>query len=375
MTTILLKTNNLQKREEGLETLRGIDLALMHGEFLALLAMQDAKAKTALVRVLSGLDRPDFGRVLLGGRDITDVPPQRREVNAVFATTPLFPHRSIYQNVAYGLSRHQVSRKERRERVKAILEDMGLSGLEDKKPLQITPLQQRLAVLCRALALRPQVLLLDDPFSGLDDFDRKEALSSLKSIQKLWHLPMLYVTSDREEAMASTGRVALMVDGRIEQVGTPRELYARPVSVCAARMTGTINLLPCVVAARRPGGLVALDMEGLTLSARVFGPPPNMGEEVFVCLRPEMVRLSPDPGQGSLMSGVFTGLREKDSKKWASVTLPTGLDLLCAAPEEELSPGSRVFLWWDESQAPLVSGEEESLTPAAFPAPGKEASL
>jgi spermidine/putrescine transport system ATP-binding protein len=266
MTTILLKTNNLQKRGEGRETLRGIDLALLPGEFLTLLAKKDDAAKTALVRILSGLDRPDFCRVLLGGRDITDVPPQRREMNAVFAATPLFPHRNIYQNVAYGLSRHQISRKERRERVKAILEEMGLSGLEDKKPHQLTPIKQRLAVLCRALALRPQVLLLDDPFSGLDDFDRREALSSLKSIQKLWHLPMLYITSDREEAMASSGRAALMVDGRIEQLGTPGELYARPVSVCAARMTGATNLLPCVVAARRPGGLVALDMEGLTLS-------------------------------------------------------------------------------------------------------------
>lgn len=361
MTPVPLKLNNLQKQFGQAQVLRGVDLTLLSGEFLSLVGPSGC-GKTTLARILAGYMKPSFGRVLYIGRDITDRSPGKRELRAVFCDTPLFPHRSVLGNVTYGLKLQGVGRKERRRQALHMLALAGLEGEAGKRPRTLSPYQYKMAVLARALVLTPQVLVLDDPFVSLEESERRNILAFLKALQQQRHFSVLYLTRDREEAMAVSHRMALMLSGRVEQAGTPEEIYHRPESVAAARLMGPVNLLPCVVAARRPGGMVALDMDGLTLPAQAYGPPPAIGEDVLLCLRPELLRLYDAPRPDSLVSGLFKGLRKESGRSFGIVSLPTGQEILCDDPESKrFTPGSRVFLCWDTAKAALLPGEEEPL--------------
>ncbi len=375
MTPVPLKLNNIQKQFGQAHVLRGVDFSLLSGEFLSLVGPSGC-GKTTLSQVVAGFCRPSFGRVLLDGRDVTDLTPSRRGLRAIFSDTPLFPHRTVLLNVAYGLKLQGLKRRERRGRAMHML---ALANMEDAvgmQPRHLSPYQYKMAVLARALILRPQVLLLDDPFTGLTEGERRRVLAFLKALQQQWRFSVLYLTSDREEAMAVSHRMALMLSGRIEQLGTPEDIYHHPESVAAARLMGPTNLLPGVVAARRPGGLVAIDTDGLTLPAQALGPPPAIGEDILLCLRPEHVRLFDTPRPDSLLSGLFTGIRKESGQRLMVVALPTGQEILCDDPQaEHFSPGTRVFVWWDTAKAALLSGEESLPAPGPFLSSGKEVPL
>ncbi len=359
MTPVPLKLNNIQKQFGRAAMLRGVDFSLLSGEFLSLIGPSGC-GKTVLSKIIAGLSRPSFGRILLDGVDVTDLRPFKRNIRAIFGDTPLFPHRSVLANVAYGLKLQGLSRKERQGRAMHMLALADIEDAAGKRPRQLTNYQYKMAVLACTLVLRPQILLLDDPFCGLAEGDRRRILAFLKALQQQWHFSILYLTRDREEAMAVSHRMALMLSGRIEQAGTPEEIYHHPESVEAAQVMGLTNLLPGVVAARRPGGMIAIDMDGLTLHAQSLGPPPAMGEDILLCLRPEQVRLYDTPRPDSLLSGLFTEFRQETGRRLMAVSLPTGREILCDDPQaEHFSPGIRVFLWWDTAKAALLSGEEQ----------------
>jgi ABC-type Fe3+/spermidine/putrescine transport system ATPase subunit len=375
MTPVPLKLNNIQKQFGRAAMLRGMDFSLLSGEFLSLVGPSGC-GKTVLARIIAGLSMPTFGRILLDGVDVTDMTPFKREIRAVFGDTPLFPHLSVLANVAYGLKLQGLRRKERRGRAMHMLALADLEDAANKKPRQLANYQYKMAVLVRALALRPRVLVLDDPFSGLMEGDRRRILAFLKALQQQWHFSVLYLTRDREEAMAVSHRMALMLSGRIEQAGTPEEIYHHPESVDAAQVMGLTNLLPGVVAARRPGGMIAFDMDGLTLPAQAVGPPPSIGEDILLCLRPEQVRLFDTPRPDSLLSGLFTEFRQESGRRLMVVSLPTGREVLCDDPQaEHFSPGTRVFLWWDTAKAALLSEEEQLPAPDEAVKAGKEMPL
>jgi len=189
--------------------LRGVDLSLLHGEFLSLVGPSGC-GKTTLLHILMGFSRPSFGRVLQNGQDITDMPPARRDLRALFQDTPLFPYHTVLLNVAYGLKLQGLHRKERFSQAKHMLALADLEDTAEKLPRQLSNYQYKLAVLTRALVLRPQVLLLDDPFSRLEEGERRRVLAFLKALQQQWHFSILYFTRDREEAMAVSHRMALM---------------------------------------------------------------------------------------------------------------------------------------------------------------------
>ncbi|WP_239451819.1 ABC transporter ATP-binding protein [Frondihabitans sp. PAMC 28766] len=231
-----------------------IDLALAQGEFFALLGPSGC-GKTTTLRMVGGFEAPSQGRIELGGRDVTGLPPYRREVNTVFQSYALFPHMSVFDNVSYGLRRQKLDRAAAKTRVGQYLEMVGLHGFDKRTPAQLSGGQQQRVALARALVNEPKVLLLDEPMGALDARIRKTMQAELKRIQREVGITFLYVTHDQSEAMAMADRLAVMRAGRCEDVGEPDRVYDRPATQFVADFLGTCNLLPKASGGSAPGRL------------------------------------------------------------------------------------------------------------------------
>ena len=220
----------------------GVDLDIAEGEFFTMLG-PSGSGKTTLLRAIAGFERPDSGVVELGGTDVTRRPPYARDVNTVFQDYALFPHMNVVQNVEYGLKIRKVPRPERRRRAEHMLDLVRLSGLGERKPLQLSGGQRQRVALARAIVNEPEVLLLDEPLGALDLKLRQEMQTELKRIQREVGITFIYVTHDQEEALTMSDRLAVMNGGRIEQVGTPIDVYERPATEFVAGFIGVSNLI------------------------------------------------------------------------------------------------------------------------------------
>ncbi len=331
-----------------------VTLTVEAGQFFSLLGPSGC-GKTTTLRMIGGFEEPTSGRIFLGGRDVSDLPAYRRDVNTVFQSYALFPHLNVLENVAYGLKRRQVSKDEIAPRVADILELVDLPGFETRRPAQLSGGQQQRVALARALVNRPQVLLLDEPLGALDLKLRKQMQLELKRIQAEVGITFIYVTHDQEEAMTMSDRIAVMNAGRLEQVGAPQTVYELPSTPFVASFLGASNLLDGEVegtdgsVARvrlRAGGTVSLPADRL---ATATGP-------VRIGVRPEKlhIRSSTDgPGAGrnavdatveiATYTGVSTayGCRTNDG---TSVTVYVQ-NLGTASPQ--VAKGAKVRLSWD----------------------------
>ncbi|HEX2434652.1 MAG TPA: ABC transporter ATP-binding protein, partial [Gaiellaceae bacterium] len=220
----------------------GVDLAVAPGEFFTLLG-PSGSGKTTTLRLIAGFERPDSGRILLSGRDVSGRPPYDRDVNTVFQDYALFPHMTVEQNVGYGLMVKSVRKAERAQRVGEALEMVRLAGLGSRRPAQLSGGQRQRVALARAIVNRPRVLLLDEPLGALDLKLRQEMQLELKRIQQEVGITFIYVTHDQEEALTMSDRLAVFRDGRIEQVGTPAGVYEHPESEFVAGFVGVSNVL------------------------------------------------------------------------------------------------------------------------------------
>jgi ABC-type Fe3+/spermidine/putrescine transport system ATPase subunit len=261
----------------GVVAVDGIHLEVHPGEFLSLLGPSGC-GKTTTLRLIAGFERPDEGAVWIGGRDVSRVPPYKRDVNTVFQSYALFPHLNVLDNVSYGLKQRGLPRKERRSRAVEMLELVRLAGFEERKPRQLSGGQQQRVALARALIMHPRVLLLDEPLGALDLKVRKQLQIELKRIQESIGITFVYVTHDQEEALAMSDRVAVMNHGRIEQLGPPREIYDRPATEWVAGFIGDTNFVRVDdrdVAVRPERVRVTRDGEGLVgdvVATMIVGP-------------------------------------------------------------------------------------------------------
>jgi spermidine/putrescine transport system ATP-binding protein len=264
-----------------------IDADINAGEFFSLLGPSGC-GKTTTLRMVAGFERPTSGEILLDGLDVAQTPPHKRNVHTVFQSYALFPHLDVSSNVAFGLKRHKVPKDEIRTRVAEAIRLVELSGYENRRPQQLSGGQQQRVALARALVLRPAVLLLDEPLGALDAKIRKQLRIELKALQEEVGITFVFVTHDQEEALSMSDRVAVMSNGRIEQIGTPAEVYESPATVFVADFLGVSNLMTAT--AKGPAGRAcAVSIGDYTLTAGC-GDVSARGE-VKVIARPERIEL------------------------------------------------------------------------------------
>jgi putative spermidine/putrescine transport system ATP-binding protein len=243
MTSAAIKLQHVTKTFDGkVVAVDGVTLDIRAGEFFSLLGPSGC-GKTTSLRMIAGFEMPDTGRVHVGGQDITDVPVHRRDMGMVFQSYALFPHRTVAENVAFGLRMRDVPRPEIAKRVAAARVQVALTGLEDRRPGQLSGGQQQRVALARALVIEPRVLLCDEPLGALDRKLRQQMQFELKELQRRLGVTLVFVTHDQEEALAMSDRIAVMNKGRVEQVGAPTEIYERPRTRFVADFIGEINLL------------------------------------------------------------------------------------------------------------------------------------
>ena len=242
MNNTLIKLRSIQKSFDGEQVLCGIDLDIHDKEFVTLLGPSGC-GKTTTLRIIGGFETPDTGDVFFDGERINDLPAHKRHVNTVFQKYALFPHLNVYDNVAFGLRVQKVKEEEIRERVREMLLMTGLKGFENRKPSTLSGGQQQRVAIARALINRPRVLLLDEPLGALDLKLRKDMQNELKRIQHATGITFIYVTHDQEEALSMSDTVVVMADGKIQQIGTPTDIYNEPINAFVADFIGESNIL------------------------------------------------------------------------------------------------------------------------------------
>jgi len=294
-----IELRNLVCRYGATEVVHGLELAIKSGEFFTLLGPSGCGKSTTLAAI-AGFVSPFSGQILLGGHDITHLPPAQRPTNCVFQNYALFPHMTVAQNVEYGLKRRNVARAERKARVLAELERVGLEGFAKRRPAQLSGGQQQRVALARALVNRPSVLLLDEPLSALDLLMRKQLREALKRLQREVGCTFIFVTHDQSEALSLSDRIAVMNAGKIEQIGSPEDIYQRPQSRFVAEFIGTANLLPCQVSRNSTGFTVSLQA-GMTvqLAHQQGWSLRSLQADGLLLLRPEHLHFcAPDSTRG-----------------------------------------------------------------------------
>ena len=287
------------------EALKSIDLEIVDGEFLTILGPSGC-GKTTLLRILAGFEKPTRGNVLLDDKVLTNVPPNNRPMAMVFQSYALFPHLTVYDNIAYGLKIAKVGKEEITERVEVVLSIMDLVGLGDRLPTQLSGGQQQRVALARSVVVRPRVLLFDEPLSNLDARLRDQMRSELRRIQRQLGVTSVYVTHDQTEAMAMSDRIVVMSEGHIEQVGSPEDIYRRPESLFVADFIGKANVLPAVVAERQ-GSEAILGLLDVSIAVEVQA---DIGETVTLVVRPEDVQVSPHASPNDHTAATKDGVLE-----------------------------------------------------------------
>ena len=360
-----LELQNLQRNFGPVKALDGIEIELGEGEFLSLLGPSGC-GKTTALRLVAGFDRPDGGPIVVDGKDITNVSPSKRDMGMVFQAYSLFPNMTARQNVEYGLKIRGKEKTLRRRRVQELLELVGLGHAADRYPHQLSGGMQQRVALARALAIEPRVLLLDEPLSALDAKVRVQLREEIRRIQLELGITTLYVTHDQEEALSVSDHVAVMYGGRIEQMGSPAEMYSAPATPFVAEFIGTMNRLEGTVV---DGGV---EHGGTTLRIEEAQNRPR-GERVLVLVRPETVEVDRANGSG----GVNTLVGDVVTQTFLGpVTrlkiLGDGVDVIADVPTQKalsLPVGTRVAAVLPAEGARLLTLKEDVPEIAEEPAP------
>jgi spermidine/putrescine ABC transporter ATP-binding subunit len=339
----------LEKRYGSTRALDGVSLAVAPGEFFTLLGPSGC-GKTTTLRSVAGFVTPDAGEVAIDGRIVTRVPPHLRRVGMVFQHYALFPHRTVAQNVGFGLRMQRMEKSEIARRVVEALALVQLPGHGDRYPAQLSGGEQQRVALARALVTRPAVLLLDEPLGALDKKLRDHMKIELKRLQREVGITTIYVTHDQEEALTMSDRIAVMHRGRVEQIASPRALYEAPATAFVAGFIGNINLL-----SGRAAGANVVDCGGAKLAATGEAPA---GAAVALALRPERIRLEPTGALDTVMPMTIAHVVYQGETVRYVLKSDAGFELQALElGEVRFSAGARVRAGWAAADARLIQEE------------------
>ena len=353
----VLELRGVRKSYAGQEAVAGVDLRLRRHEFLTFLG-PSGSGKTTTLMLVAGLQRPDAGSILLDGASVDRLPPHRRDIGMVFQHYALFPHMTVRRNIAFPLEMRRVDRAEAERRVQEALGLVGLAGLGDRLPRQLSGGQQQRVALARAVVYRPALLLMDEPLGALDKQLRGQLQLEIKRMHRELRMSVLYVTHDQDEALTMSDRIAVFNAGRVEQAGTPLDLYERPATRFVAGFIGETNFFPGMVAGADAGGRACrVDVSGALLGATL--PEAAVpGAAVAVAVRPERIRLHAESDgvaglPGTVLDSIYLG------HAWRFVVgLADGRDCQVLRPADAapMAPGQPVTLSWDAAHATAFPG-------------------
>nr|WP_302600153.1 ABC transporter ATP-binding protein [uncultured Cellulosilyticum sp.] len=359
MGETIVKIENVNKTYGDNEVVKCLNLDIQKGEFLTLLGPSGC-GKTTTLRMIAGFEIPTSGNIFVEGVEVQNAEPYDREVNTVFQSYALFPHMTIFENIAYGLKIKKVPKAEIKERVLHMLDLVQLTGYENRKPDQLSGGQKQRVAIARALINRPKVLLLDEPLGALDLKLRKQMQFELKRLQKKLGITFVYVTHDQEEALTMSDRIAIMSKGDLEQIGTPKEIYEQPASKFVADFIGESNIFYGMIGSSKPEVATVVLENG---NAIVSGGDFKKDEIIFVSVRPENLKISRTPVDGFTLVGevkehIYIGNVNK-----TIITLQEGFELKMNTRPKEFVPevGSQVFLYWDLEDAVVIKSKSQTI--------------
>ena len=342
----MVELRNVTKRFGAYEALKDASFDIRAGEFMTFLGPSGC-GKTTCLRLISGFDTPTSGQIFLDGKDLTFEPPYRRDVNQVFQNYALFPHLTIYENIAFGLRMKKIPPTQIRERVDRVVKMTSLEDFTTRKPAQLSGGQRQRVALARAIVCEPKVLLLDEPLSALDAKLRTQMRVELKQLQKKLGITFIFVTHDQEEALTMSDRVAVLNAGRVEQIGTVNEIYYKPATRFVASFFGESNIVEAEIL-RSEGEFLHCRLEGgLELDVRTPNPPAH--SQILLSLRPEKIRLTREnPGGRNSFPGTIEMEIFKGAVDDLTISVQGGLQLGAVLTndgqaESDLHEGERVF--------------------------------
>ncbi|MEN9470280.1 MAG: hypothetical protein RL630_2013 [Verrucomicrobiota bacterium] len=342
----MVELRNVTKRFGAYEALKEASFEIRAGEFMTFLGPSGC-GKTTCLRLISGFDTPTSGQILLDGKDVTFEPPYRRDVNQVFQNYALFPHLTIYENIAFGLRMKKIPATQIHERVDRVVNMTSLEEFTARKPAQLSGGQRQRVALARAIICEPKVLLLDEPLSALDAKLRTQMRVELKQLQKKLGITFIFVTHDQEEALTMSDRVAVINAGRVEQIGTVNEIYYKPATRFVASFIGESNIVEAEIL-RAEGEFLHCRLEGgLELAVRSAQPPAL--SQILLSLRPEKIRLTREnPGNRNSFPGTIEMEIFKGAVDELTISVQGGLQLGAVLAndgqaESDFHEGERIF--------------------------------
>ncbi len=302
----ILEVRGISKSFGNEKVIDNLSFEVARGEFLTVLGSSGC-GKTTLLRIICGLEEADSGSVFIGGKDNTSLEPNKRNVNTVFQNYALFPHMTVFDNIAYPLRMKKTPREEIKRRVQSALELVRMSGFERRYPASLSGGQKQRIAIARAIIGEPDILLLDEPLGALDLNLRRQMQTELKGIQKRLGITFIYITHDQEEALGMSDRIAVMHGGKFQQLGTPDEIYSSPATVYTARFVGEANIIPATYLSPCDGG-AEVEWSGGILQVRSLREH-SRGDIVNVALRAEHITFEPSAQASSLPRGIITAAR------------------------------------------------------------------
>jgi spermidine/putrescine transport system ATP-binding protein len=355
----IVKIENVNKKYGDNHVVHNLNIDIKEGEFLTMLGPSGC-GKTTTLRMIAGFETPTDGNIFVEGQEIQDTEPYDREVNTVFQNYALFPHMTIFENVAFGLKIKKVPKDEIKKRVLEMLELVQLSGYENRKPDQLSGGQKQRVAIARALINRPKVLLLDEPLGALDLKLRKQMQFELKRLQRKLGITFVYVTHDQEEALTMSDRIAIMYGGNLEQIGTPKEIYEKPASKFVADFIGESNIFYGTVKDKKNEVAKVLFENG---NAMIKSDSVEENEIIYVSVRPENIKLSLTQIDGFSIVGVVKEHVYVGNINKTIILLDNGMEIKVnkGTKTDLLKLGTEVFIYWETEDAVVIKSQSQNV--------------